>query len=85
MHLFIDFRFPIYFKIIGVSSFIDASVLYSSDYETSRSIRTFKYGKLRRQLGPNGKSYLPNVKKATELCNVTLDNTVCYVTGNILQ
>lgn len=68
--------------MIGVSSFIDASILYGSDLETSRSIRTFKNGKLRRQLGSNGKSYLPNVKKATELCNVTLDSTVCYVTGN---
>ncbi|XP_022170134.1 peroxidase-like isoform X2 [Myzus persicae] len=66
-------------QIFGVSSFLDASVLYGTDYETSRSIRTLKYGKLRRQLGPNGKSFLPNVKKATELCNVTKDNTVCYL------
>lgn len=28
--------------MIGVSSFIDASILYGSDFETSRSIRTFK-------------------------------------------
>uniref|UniRef100_A0A2S2NAX9 Peroxidase n=1 Tax=Schizaphis graminum TaxID=13262 RepID=A0A2S2NAX9_SCHGA len=68
--------------MIGVSSFIDASILYGSDLKTSHSIRTFKNGKLRRQLGPNGKSYLPNVKKATELCNVTFDSTVCYVTGD---
>ncbi|XP_060871134.1 peroxidase-like isoform X1 [Metopolophium dirhodum] len=69
-------------QIFGASSFIDASVLYGTDYETSRSIRTFKYGKLRRQLGPNGKLFLPNVKKATEFCNVTQDNTVCYLSGD---
>ncbi|CAI6350006.1 unnamed protein product [Macrosiphum euphorbiae] len=69
-------------QIFGASSFIDASVLYGSDYETSRSIRTFKYGKLRRQLGPNGKSFLPNVEKATELCNVTQDSTACYLAGD---
>lgn len=72
---------------IGVTSFIDASLLYGSDEDTASSLRTFINGKLRTQMGHNGQPYLPNVKNASEVCKVDNDNSVCYVSGNyyILQ
>ncbi|XP_029348595.1 chorion peroxidase-like, partial [Acyrthosiphon pisum] len=68
---------------IGVTSFIDASLLYGSDEIIAHSLRTFSHGKLRRQIGPKGKSYLPNVKQATKECTVANDATVCYAAGNL--
>ncbi|XP_015374037.1 PREDICTED: peroxidase-like [Diuraphis noxia] len=68
---------------IGVTSFMDASLLYGSDEKTARSLRTFSHGKLRRQIGPKGKSYLPNVKQATKECTVSNDMTVCYAAGDL--
>ncbi|XP_060870138.1 peroxidase-like [Metopolophium dirhodum] len=69
-------------QLIGVSSFIDCSALYGSDAVTARSLRTLINGKLKTQLGPNGKSYLSNVKKPTQSCNVPTDNSVCYASGD---
>lgn len=68
--------------LIGVTSFIDCSELYGSDAATVRSLRAFNNGKLKIQLGPNGKSYLPNVKKPTQSCNVPTDKSVCYASGD---
>lgn len=62
---------------------MDCSLLYGSDDKTARSLRTFSHGKLRRQIGPKGKSYLPNVKQATKECTVADDATVCYAAGNV--
>lgn len=70
------------FKQIAVTSFIDASLLYGSDDNTANSLRSFVNGKLRRQVGPNGRSYLPNIKNPTQFCNVLNDNSVCYISGN---
>lgn len=71
-----------FFQLIGVTSFIDASLMYGSDDGTANSLRTFSNGMLRKQVGPNGKSYLPNAKKPSQSCNVANDNAVCYTTGN---
>ncbi|XP_022162140.1 peroxidase-like [Myzus persicae] len=68
---------------IGVTSFLDASLLYGSDEHIAHSLRTNHHGKLRRQIGPKGKSYLPNVKQATKECTVSKDETVCYAAGDI--
>lgn len=71
------------FQQIGVTSFLDASLLYGSNDNTAQSLRSFVDGKLKKQVGPYGKSFLPNVPKATQVCNVAKDNTVCYAAGTI--
>lgn len=70
------------FKRIAVTSFLDASLLYGSDSTTANHLRSFTNGKLRTQIGPNGRSYLPNVQNPTQFCNVPNDDSVCYETGN---
>ncbi|XP_015374036.1 PREDICTED: peroxidase-like [Diuraphis noxia] len=69
-------------QLIGVTSFIDCSALYGSDAVTAKSLRTLMNGKLKTQTGPNGKSYLSNVKKPTQSCNVPADNSACYASGD---
>lgn len=70
------------FQQLGVTSFLDASMLYGSDDQTAKSLRSFVDGKLKKQLGPYGKTFLPNVANATQVCNVAKDDAVCYVAGN---
>ncbi|VVC25042.1 Hypothetical protein CINCED_3A001808 [Cinara cedri] len=67
---------------IAVTSFIDASLVYGSDNNTANSLRRFINGKLRKQVGSKGNSFLPNVKKASKVCNVLSDTTVCYASGD---
>lgn len=60
-------------------------MLYGSDNATANSLRSFVNGKLKVQMGSNGRSFLPNVPKPTKACNVPNDNTVCYLSGNIVN
>ncbi|XP_050432036.1 peroxidase-like [Adelges cooleyi] len=70
-------------QLIGVTSFIDASLLYGSTDKKADELRNFKDGKLRRQFAPNGEAFPPNVRNATEACNVANANTVCYDAGDL--
>lgn len=55
---------------------------YGSDDDTANSLRTFVNGKLRKQMGQNGKSFLPNTKKGSRTCTADDNNAVCYMSGN---
>ncbi|XP_050538280.1 peroxidase-like isoform X4 [Daktulosphaira vitifoliae] len=69
-------------QIIGVTSFLDLSLLYGSNDETAQSLRTFNGGKLKFQLGPNDKIFLSNVENPMKSCNGQVEKPICYTAGD---
>ncbi|XP_065216413.1 peroxidase-like isoform X2 [Planococcus citri] len=69
-------------QVSGVSHFLDGSVIYSSTKDTSNSLRLFRGGLLKSQITQDGRAFLMNTQRPTQVCNVPNDSEVCYVAGD---
>ncbi|XKL67089.1 hypothetical protein PGB90_010509 [Kerria lacca] len=73
--------FPVH-QISGVSHFLDGSLIYGSNEDTSNFLRTFRGGLLRAQLTADRRPFLINTDKPTRVCHVLSDAEVCYSAGD---
>lgn len=69
-------------QISGATHFLDGSLIYGSNEDTSNFLRTFRRGQLRAQLTPDRRPFLVNADKPTRVCNVANDAEICYSAGD---
>uniref|UniRef100_A0A1B6MCZ0 Peroxidase n=1 Tax=Graphocephala atropunctata TaxID=36148 RepID=A0A1B6MCZ0_9HEMI len=68
-------------QIALVTHFVDASLVYGSDEDTARSLRTFTQGKLRVQVTSDDREFPPNTTTPERDCDGQREG-VCYLTGD---
>ncbi|KAF7988779.1 hypothetical protein HCN44_007089 [Aphidius gifuensis] len=68
-----------------VTAFIDGSVIYGSDENTSNSLREFKFGRLKMFKTPDGRSLLPLSTDPYDGCNRDKERQrgrYCFISGD---
>ncbi|XP_065216935.1 peroxidase-like [Planococcus citri] len=69
-------------QISGVTHYMDGSFIYGSSKEAADSLRQFEGGLLKCRTTDDGRPFLINVQKPTEVCDVPRDTDVCYMAGD---